>query len=52
MQRFIALSAILATSPWAMTEVLAQSASSGINNIETAVIIYAENRSLSPSEPA
>jgi acid phosphatase len=45
MQRFFALPAILAASPLGIGAALAQDARSGINNIETVVMIYAENRS-------
>ncbi len=45
MQRFILLSAILAAGLVGMSEAFAQSARSGIDTIETVVIIYAENRS-------
>jgi phospholipase C len=41
----IALSAILATGVLGMSEALAQGARSGIDNIDTVVMIYAENRS-------
>jgi phospholipase C len=41
----IALSLIFAAAALRMSEVLAQDARSGINNIDTVVIIYAENRS-------
>jgi phospholipase C len=45
MRRCVALSAIVANLLVMMTQVFAQGASSEIKNIETVVIIYAENRS-------
>jgi acid phosphatase len=41
----VALLAGLAAGPWGMSAALAQDARPGIDNIETVVIIYAENRS-------
>src|ERR1700737_252893 len=45
MQRCVALSAIVANLLVMMTHAFAQAASSEIKNIETVVVIYAENRS-------
>src|ERR1700737_4719247 len=45
MRRCVALSAIVANLLVMMTQVFAQGASSEIKNIETVVVIYAENRS-------
>src|ERR1700724_4502939 len=45
MRRCVALSAIVANLLVMMTEVFAQGTSLEIKNIETVVIIYAENRS-------
>jgi acid phosphatase len=45
MQRFFTLSAVLSAGALGMSGALAQGARSGINNIDTVVMIYAENRS-------
>src|SRR3974390_2597609 len=45
MQRFVALSAILAAGTLATSTAHAQRTPSAIDNVETVVLIYAENRS-------